>query len=362
MNEHLGTLKIPYVLMADVSFLKNQLNISYHGLAILSGVSMSTLKRLNSFAYTGEPNDKTQKIINDLQDFKGVKKYYKCSRKTRYSFRDREHLESYMKDHEFVLREPQIEKISNTSYIQLNDVTNEYLDLHPSATAEQIFGAKVNINYAIDDINHIITLANRNEFKLDSWYQLVIKADFIIDAVDKFLFKYVRELLGDCNLSFKSAITLDEADTIEYFRLIRSLTLAHPMGTTSFPKFGFTKETGRWLEDTQLSSSFRLDTSHHHSDVVLALNRQGELTHWHDVFLERDILWPVKIALKSLDKLSLALSEELNKTIKLLQTTKIHLPTALNKKYFEILLEETEKRFPRRVERNEDSSGQKYIS
>lgn len=57
MNEHLGTLKIPYVLMADVSFLKNQLNISYHGLAILSGVSMSTLKRLNSFAYTGEPND-----------------------------------------------------------------------------------------------------------------------------------------------------------------------------------------------------------------------------------------------------------------------------------------------------------------
>ncbi|PDH93566.1 hypothetical protein [Oenococcus oeni] len=313
MQEHLGTLKVPYALMEDISSLKNSLDISYHGLAILSGISMSTFKCLNKFTYTGEPNAKTKKIINDLQDFKGVKKYYKHSRKTQYSFRDREHLESYIKTNEFILRETQIDKISNTSYIQLNDVTNGYLDLHPSATAEQIFGAKVNINYAIDNINTIITLTNRSEFKLDSWYQLVIKADFIIDVVDKFLFKYVRELLGDCNLSFKSAITLDEADTIEYFRLIRSLTLAHPMGTTSFPKFGFTQATGRWLEDTWLSSSFKFDNAHRHSDVVLALNKKGEPTHWHNIFLERDIFWPVKIALNSLDTLSLALSKELKK-------------------------------------------------
>ncbi|KGH86611.1 hypothetical protein R5Q29_05740 [Oenococcus oeni] len=44
-----------------------------------------------------------------------------------------------------------------------------------------------------------------------------------------------------------------------------------------------------------------------------------------------------------------------------MKTTKIHLPTTLNQRYFEVLLEETERRFPERVETTEDNNGHKRI-
>ena len=118
-------------------------------------------------------------------------------------------------------------------YMELEHCENHKLD-----------ATNVNILYAIQDINGQLEKYDPENPELSIYYQLMIKTDFLIGAIET-LYKLF-------NLAkMRKEIWKDDFQTIQKFKLYRSLTLAHPLETTRFEDLGFGDENNKWCKDVR---------------------------------------------------------------------------------------------------------------
>lgn len=205
-------------------------------------------------------------------------------------------------------------KLSRESFDIYLEKMYRYNELNVTEHTEKIDTAAVIINYAIQDINRNIDkvneLAKKNErtYSTGIFYELVIKADHIIHSVDQ-----VSKIMKIKN---------DKNAAIEKFRIIRSLTLAHPLETTRYENQGFGKDNIKWCEDVRPFHplfNYKDETG----DFYMVIREQGkDLSEREAVSIENDIIEAAKIAIKRLDLISNEFEAWINKQIQFFQKKK----------------------------------------
>lgn len=230
---------------------------------------------------------------------------------------------------------------------------DRYLELEPDYDEEKINTANLHINYAISDINNLIERFEPQKPDLGIYYQMLIKTDFLISIIEFFYMKFEgypkRETKKRIEMIFN-----DEKGAINQFRLLRSLTLAHPIETTGYEDLGYGKNNNKWCEDVIPKSgihSFFTDNLKD-ADFILKIKERGNsLTISEPIYLEKDIISVARIVIKHLGILADKIELKLQNKIEELKKQKIYINKGLKiEDYIMQLKSELKIRFPREVE------------
>lgn len=240
--------------------------------------------------------------------------------------------------------------LDRRKYDDARDAIYRYLELCPRDNAEKIRGAIVVANRSIMDIDSQLEAFDTNDPRLSVFYQLLIKVDCLIGAVE-YLYK---ELL--CSDKGKGAVRkwLDgewgtDLRSIRRFRMIRSLAIAHPLETDRYPDFGVDKDDGVWCEDVLPRNSMIGDDG----DYVLAMLRPGSAVDERlPVTIEDDFSVPANCALDALGRLGEAISCKSRAKIAELSKTPLRAHAEMPlPDYLDALKKDLEDRYPSKVER-----------
>ena len=258
-----------------------------------------------------------------------------------------------------------IKRINLDSFNNFIQLSSRYFELHSEDTNKVlIYSAKVNISYAIQDINHIIDRINDdNDLKDSSWYyELISKAYQILSAFDEIekAFCVMKsgydQLYGPQNE--EDAINRkEERQIIDYFRALRSLTTAHTLKNTdkSFEKFGIAKDTH--LEDVRLKKSYRFREPEVNGDIILEIrindnnsdNRFGRID-YQGIWIEKDIITPIRIILSKLEIVNKRVEDLIITKESILKNEEIKNIHYIDSKFLIDLKAAVKKRYPREIE------------
>lgn len=246
-----------------------------------------------------------------------------------------------------------MEKLKLNIYNQYKKNIDRYLELEPIDQKEKVDAITLNIRYIIEDINEQIDRYNSKEIDLGIYYQMMIKVDFMISAIEE-LYKIF--------LNYKKCKILEEIfkeedlKEINKFRLLRSLTLAHPLETTRYPEVGYGKENNKWYIDIHpLSPTDRLfDTNNSlkDGDFVLKIKEQGkEYINKEPIYIEKNIFNIAQIVLKYLKNFNELIEKKVSDKIEILKSQKIEInKERLSKEDILKLKSELKKRYPSYIE------------
>lgn len=185
-------------------------------------------------------------------------------------------------------REVSIKNIDTVDYRIYINRMERYLELIGHEDSEKISTANLLIDYAIQDINTKIDELNqmdKNDYSTGYFYVITIKTDHIIHSVEQ-LHKAMK-LKRPTNSNIKK------------FRLIRSLTLAHPLETTRYNEYDFGDENIKWCEDVRPYNRAFGDSET--TDFRMIIREKGiKLSKELPVNIEEDIVQAARSALESL--------------------------------------------------------------
>lgn len=253
-------------------------------------------------------------------------------------------------------------EVSFEQYEKFRVAVSRYYELFQDTDNKSlVFSGLININLGLQDINKIINRLNSNEVYDSSWYyELVVKAYQVLSAFDVLEkeFNLVKsgynDLYGPPNES-DGVSRNEERQKIDYFRALRSLTTAHTLETTdkNFEKFGITK--GIYLEDVRFSNSYRFMKIE--GDITLEirtkdeeeLNALGEVQ-YREVWIEKDIVEPVRIILSKLQLITNKLMNSINDKERELKSIKIRDSDKFDRHLIEDLKKAVLKRYPKEIE------------
>ena len=218
-------------------------------------------------------------------------------------------------------------------YMELEHCENHKLD-----------ATNVNILYAIQDINGQLEKYDPENPELSIYYQLMIKTDFLIGAIET-LYKLF-------NLAkMRKEIWKDDFQTIQKFKLYRSLTLAHPLETTRFEDLGFGDENNKWCKDVRPRGVFDriCDNNLQKADYIIVTIEKGKDIS-NSISIKDDILPVASIALKHLEIFTKEISSRLSQKTKELMDTPIKAKKDMDfKEYIQALKPDLKIRYPDKI-------------
>lgn len=192
-----------------------------------------------------------------------------------------------------------MDNISFDIFNRHNEIITRYMELFDVENIEKLETSLVIISRSIQDINMQINAHNKGEKGVGVYYQLIIKTDILLGATN-FLFNSF--------LNRSSMIVSDEIkNIINEFKMIRSLTIAHPLMTTRYEDFGFGKENDKWCEDVLPFSPYMtiLKNNELQADYVLKYREKGTaLPLKKFIRIEEHIIKPVYSILSKLDMIT----------------------------------------------------------
>lgn len=208
------------------------------------------------------------------------------------------------------------------TYEEIYPVADRYLELEDLPNADHIRGSLVVVNRALIDIENQLEIHEEGERNLGVFYQLVIKIDALISASE---FLYKQLMLSKTKRSKpREQLTSawgDSWTTIEHFRLIRSLSIAHPLETNHFDTLGFGKDNDAWCEDVRVGSGMMGDTGEF---VLLILKSDDPRGNRKQISVAYDLLPAVTSAMHFLERnIYRPLNEKVKQTLDRLSETPI---------------------------------------
>jgi len=239
-----------------------------------------------------------------------------------------------------------MEKIDFEIVNNHTQIADRYLELFPSEDKEKIDTAMVIISYSIQDINVQIENYNNGVNNIGVFYQLIIKTDLLIGAIN-YLFD---TFLNNANIKVDDEIK----SKIEKFRLIRNLTIAHPLSTTKFDNYGFGKENDKWCEDViRFSSYMGLMNKSEQADYVLKYKEKGvEQSQRMFLTLQDNFLEPITSILKKMNLISNNLKLETEKREQKLRGIPLNAKKEMSiDTYIEELKKDLLFRYPKEIEK-----------
>ncbi len=240
-----------------------------------------------------------------------------------------------------------LKKLSLDIYEKYRDTIDRYMELVSCEQKEKVNTATVQIMYAIQDINRQIEKYNSGKLDIAIYYQLMIKTDFLIS---------ILEVLYKIFISTEKRDTIwtDDYDKILKFRLYRSLTLAHPLETTRYEKFGYGKANEKWCEDIHVKGEVEAIcfSEIKEADFIMEVMEKGNsFSTKIPICVQQDILPIVKIVLKHLKIFTDKIYLNLKAAIQKLKNTPLNVDKAMNiTDYIYMVLEEVKKRYPSTIE------------
>ncbi|BBF43925.1 hypothetical protein lbkm_2613 [Lachnospiraceae bacterium KM106-2] len=238
-----------------------------------------------------------------------------------------------------------MKKLDINIYFRYVEAIDRYLELIPDKEKEKVDIATLNINYAIQDINRQIESYNIEKPEMGTYYQFVVKTDFLIEVLRYLYPKFIDRKLDSIGSIFKK-----DTPVIKRFKLIRSLTLAHPLETTYFKNMGFGPNDSKWCEDiiprNDITDLFRGE-DFKKADYIILIRDKDQGTEPRPILLDEDILVAARTALYYLDKLTKNIEKKVIKEIGKLKEEKINIDKKLPiDEYIHKLKKEVKKRYP----------------
>lgn len=241
-----------------------------------------------------------------------------------------------------------LEKLSFNIYEKYRDTIDRYMELEPCEQKEKVNTATVHILYAFQDINRQIDKYNSGKLDIAIFYQLMIKTDFLVSVLE-ILYKIFIPTEN------RDTIWADDYDDIQKFRLYRSLTLAHPLETTRYKKFGYGKSNDKWCEDVHIKGKMEamLFPEIKESDFIMEIMEKGNnFPTKIPINVKQDILSIASIVQKHLKIFTDNMSLKLEAVTQTLKHTPLDVDNDVNStNYIYGLLEEVKKRYPSSMER-----------
>ena len=139
-----------------------------------------------------------------------------------------------------------IDKIDLDIYNRYRDTISRLIELEVCEKKEKVETTTELILYALLDINMQINKYNTRNIDIGMFYQLMIKIDFLLAAVE---FLYRNFHIASC----RKCIWEKDFEDIKKFRLYRSLTIAHPLETTRYEEYGFDDSNEKWCLDVKVN-------------------------------------------------------------------------------------------------------------
>ena len=241
-----------------------------------------------------------------------------------------------------------LEKKCFEVYDKYRDTIKRYMELIPCGQKEKVNTATLNIMYAIQDINNQLSEYQPISPELSIYYQIMIKTDFLIGAVEMLF----EQFFGNK----RDIVWGDNLDKIKKFRFYRSLTLAHPLETTRYSKFGFDKENNKWCEDVRPNKRvfILMDERLKNADYFIIIKEKGiYYTDNIPISIKDDILRVVLIAIDQLDALTNKIIGRVYDEIERLKSIPIEAEKHTDiTGYINSLLGDVKKRYPCEIEEN----------
>jgi len=241
-----------------------------------------------------------------------------------------------------------LKKLNFNIYEEYRDTISRYMELHICDQKDKIDTATLHILYAIQDINTQIEKYNKGELDISIYYQMMIKTDFLIAAVEFLnkIFNIVRD---------RDKLWGGDHSIIRKFRLYRSLTLAHPLETTRYEDLGFGKKNNKWCEDIRIKGAIDklFNNQLSNADFIMLIKEEGEdFEERKAIFVKNDILDVVSTALQHLQIFTKTISSKLDTLIKKLRNTPIQAQKNMDiLDYISILKPDLEERYPSEIEK-----------
>ena len=227
-----------------------------------------------------------------------------------------------------------------------NQIVDRYLELYPCKDKEKVDTAMIIISYSIQDINVQIKSYNDGVINVGVFYQLIIKTDLLIGAVN-YLF---NTFFNNSNIKVDDEIK----SKIDKFRLIRNLSIAHPLSTSKFDNYGFGKENDKWCEDVIPFSSYMLAMNKNEkADYVLKYKEKG-VEHSQRMFLtlKETFLEPITSILNKMNLISNNLKLEIEKKEQELRELSLNAKPEMSiGTYVEELKKDLLLRYPKEIEK-----------
>lgn len=224
-----------------------------------------------------------------------------------------------------------------------------YLELCLHGNSERVHGALVVANRSIVDIESQLEAFEADDPALSVFYQLVVKVDCLIGAAECLY----RELLFSGNkANLRKCLDGEwgaDLGSIQHFRMLRSLAIAHPLETDRYPYLGVGKEDGVWCEDVLPRSSLRGDEGDY---VLVLLKPENAFGERLQVSIRKDFVVPANCALDALERLGEALSRKLQRKIAELSGTLLRARLEMStQSYLVALKQDLAERYPSKIER-----------
>lgn len=206
-----------------------------------------------------------------------------------------------------------IDKIDLDIYNRYRDTISRLIELEVCEKKEKVETTTELILYALLDINMQINKYNTRNIDIGMFYQLMIKIDFLLAAVE---FLYRNFHIASC----RKCIWEKDFEDIKKFRLYRSLTIAHPLETTRYEEYGFDDSNEKWCLDVKVNGKVDsvLFPELRNSDFIIVIKeKEKTLLARKPVYICQDIISIAYIALKHLemftDKINLRLENYIHK-------------------------------------------------
>lgn len=189
--------------------------------------------------------------------------------------------------------------------IRHKDAVFRFLELYPNSNQDKIRAALTVLSNSVDDINVHLKSFYSGDKGVGIFYQLVIKTDILIGGVN-FIF---NEFLNSEGIKIDDCIK----DNLKKFKLIRNLSIAHPLSTTKFEDFGFGEDGNRWCEDIiPFQSYMSLMNGDVQADYVLKYREKNiDLPQRILLTIEKDVIVPIESILEKLDIISGRLEQKI---------------------------------------------------
>lgn len=214
--------------------------------------------------------------------------------------------------------------IDRLIYDRYIEIVTRYLSLYPYGNNERFDTANIQANYALQDINSAINKVNDGDLNLDILYQLIIKTDYLVSFV-----KYIYEVLNNEKANFNKVFSYenDENHIVE-FRLLRNLSIAHPLDTTRANIHGFDKNNNKWCEDIIVAGDiYRCDKELKDADYIMRIRCRGKLTlENRPINIKKDIIDIVNITQKYIKIYTYQMNAKIRKEEEKLKSEIIKLP------------------------------------
>lgn len=238
-----------------------------------------------------------------------------------------------------------INKIERRGFDEFRDLFFRLSELKNFGKEHRIKTAMVVINYSIQDINHVINTVNEDgTIRKDTgiFYQLMVKSDLILHSIET--------ITKDLNLAQDKEAEI--VKRVRSFKLLRSLTIAHPLDTTRYKDFGYGNEEMKWCEDVRPYNRITSLIILGDFDFVLSIIKENsdDLPEYRGVNIETDIIDLVRNLILLFNSINKKLRDDLEAEISKLKRTPINIDETNTVSYFDSLIENVKRRYPSKIE------------